>query len=398
MNETTLLNGIALAIKKVPFDGDHVRYLWNVNQVLNRAKKYISSLLPLEEQHAGNFLQITIKGSLTIEYVCGESIITRHTPHILTIYGVRSFGVKYKELAEPFSCSLDITDFFNWEAAGFVKGNYGILYRRVHSGENNNELSWINRHPDVDPDKHGINITTEQYIHGTRELTLVMSGRLTEEDIQETEQKLASNWDSGVGCHKVKKAPELSLERYQGDQDSWIALPKIPGQWQVGLVNGETVLYNNCDSNTIIGNSRHYLEMYGYLYRTTGIIVGVGKDKISVWVGRPDGTFEANFTIPCSTNPKSPDDHLKVIKQAIISDMSNLLLLKSRRRRCMIRALEKINDGEITQYGIGDSYRLVKHHGRYRVMRFNSIACDVDCMEQLTTDHFRHLKRLDEPV
>jgi hypothetical protein len=394
MNENTLLNGIALAIKKVPFEGDHVHYLWNVNMVLNRAKEYINSLLPPEERSAGNSLQITIKGSLTIEYLCGTSIITRHTPHILTVYGVRSLNEKHKELAEPFSCSMDITDFFHWEAAGFVKENYGVIVKRVMSSENNNELSWINRHPAVDPDQHGINITTEQYIHGTRELTLLMSARLNEGFVQKLEQKLAKNWDSGVGSPQPNKVSELAIKEYQCEQDNWFPLPKGPGRWCVGFVEQTTVLYNNKEEQAIIGNANRYISMYGFLYRTTGIIVGVGLKQLSVWVGRNDGTIEANFDIPSNWSAADIDCHLKYIKESILSDMYNLLLLKSRRRRCIIRALNKIDDDPITQYPIGENYRLVKHRGRYRVMRGNTIACDVDCLEQLTIDHFKHLDRL----
>ena len=135
-------------------------------------------------------------------------------------------------------------------------------------------------------------------------------------------------------------------------------------------------------------------KVFGFIHRSTVITIEISCQTLKVNFfskGCETGNVFAvaiDDTDYTSLN-MSASDALILIKREIISNcMDKILGLPSRRRKALCAMLQLINDEHVTKYKIDQRYKLVKYRGRLRLMFGDSIASDVNCMEELTKDMF----------
>lgn len=148
--------------------------------------------------------------------------------------------------------------------------------------------------------------------------------------------------------------------------------------------------------NVLCFDAKTCSKVFGFIHRTTAITIEISCQTLKVNFfskGSEQGTSfaivinETDYT----TRHMSASDVLILIKRELISNcMDKLLELPSRRRKALCSMLWLINDEHVTKYKIGPRYKLIKHRGRLRLLFGDSIASDVNCMEELTKDMFVH--------
>lgn len=148
--------------------------------------------------------------------------------------------------------------------------------------------------------------------------------------------------------------------------------------------------------NVLCFDAKTCSKVFGFIHRTTVITIEISCQTLKVNFfskGTEQGTSFAvviNDT-DYSTRHMTTQDALVLIKRELISNcMDKLLELPSRRRKALCVMLWSINDEHVTKYKIGSRYKLIKHRGRLRLLFGDTIASDVNCIEELTKDMFVH--------
>ncbi len=135
-------------------------------------------------------------------------------------------------------------------------------------------------------------------------------------------------------------------------------------------------------------------KIFGFIHRSTAITIEISCQTLKVNFFSKGCETGNSFAVVINetdytTRHMSSSDTLILIKREIISNcMDKLLELPSRRRKALCALLWLINDEHVTKYKIGSRYKLVKHRGRLRLLFGDSIASDVNCVEELTKDMF----------
>lgn len=181
------------------------------------------------------------------------------------------------------------------------------------------------------------------------------------------------------------------------EANNWIKLPLCEGQYTGSKTeNGGTAIVQSVIHNAFVDKNETWDAVYGYIYRSTVIVVGVSVERITAFVFTDKGVLEGVVTTKGEIN--TPLDYteitLGIIKRRLLAEMWKIVKMKSRRRSALISALETIKDDHVTQYFLGNGYKLVKHKGRTRLYHHNVIASDFSNLSELTKTHLCMDKRI----
>lgn len=137
-------------------------------------------------------------------------------------------------------------------------------------------------------------------------------------------------------------------------------------------------------------------KIFGFIHRSTAITIEISCQTLKVTFFSKANPSGDEFAIVINntdytTKSMTGDDALVLIKRELLSNaMDKILDLPSRRRKALCSMLSLIDDRHVSKYKIGQRYQLVKHRGRYRLFFGDKIASDVNYIEELTKDMFRH--------
>lgn len=131
INEATIAGALCKAIAPLKTIENDVDYLYEVNQVLNRFKSNIYSMMDETESDLdpATLLNITITGSRQLEDFGGAEVIVDRSPITLRVYGVRGYGFKTAVLGADFMHQVDISDIFRGDAIAQFHSDHFISNR-----------------------------------------------------------------------------------------------------------------------------------------------------------------------------------------------------------------------------------------------------------------------------
>lgn len=181
------------------------------------------------------------------------------------------------------------------------------------------------------------------------------------------------------------------------EQGKWFPLGLNFDRYMGVKNSGQTAIMSTTVFSPLVQKNNHWDRMFGFIYKGTAIVVGVNTSELACYLYKQesglDGIVQKVKDIYIDIT-RSDEDLLMQIKGIILGEMWQMVCLKPRRRKALVKALETITDEHKSQYQLGHNYRLVKHGVRIRLYHRDVIAADFNCLSEVTKTHLCNDKRL----
>lgn len=397
VSEHDILDAVKLLISRLEYTGDGVKYLYELNQILNRVKSNIYRMMDITacKEDPVDFFNISVRTSSLVNFV-GEVAPINESPVMLKVYGKRSYGMVDNLSTTEFNASLDITDVFHREALYSVRENY--LRVNTRNGLRDENVQ-INGHPDVIESRHSIYLETARELHRCWVVTAIISGIVYPEVLIRSRMKLVEQMKGSERERegdRSKRTPskEGVISRFFASE-RWARLAVTNGYLKVGTHNHVTCIETHeqpIDDTSLL--SQDYLYLAGFVHGNAAVIVGVNQEQLDVSIMSGPYSTRSKLTIPFGESrplPDSLDDNqrfFEFIKCQLFSNFAKILEVSNKNRKTLVHTLEAISDVNVGQYHNPNHYRLVKHGFRYRMYYKTKICVDVEHLLQITSNVF----------
>ena len=195
IDELMIAKAIKLCISQLPKITDPIEYLYEVNQILNRFKTNLYKMM--DERHSdhdpASLLTISIRSGGVIENAGGVNV-AEVSKAFLKVYGIRGYG-HVDGNPDDFCVTLDISDVFNAKMFCLARPDYYVV--RNQGLVRARERYWITNHPKVNPDRHGIHISSDAGLGRTYNITGLISAIIYPEVLEEGRTKICKTLPSG---------------------------------------------------------------------------------------------------------------------------------------------------------------------------------------------------------
>lgn len=218
IDELMIAKAIKLCISQLPKITDPIEYLYEVNQILNRFKTNLYKMMDERDSDydPASLLTISIRSGGIIENAGGVNV-TAVSKTFLKVYGIRGYG-HVDGNPDNFCVTLDISDVFDAKAFCLARPDYYICRNR--SVVRSRERYWIENHPKVVSDHHGLHISSDAGLGRTYNITGLISAIIYPEVLEEGRTKICSSLSSGKAALKHSEETrailrQSALNRYQ---------------------------------------------------------------------------------------------------------------------------------------------------------------------------------------
>lgn len=393
---------VALAIKsliaRLPKGGDPIKYIYEVNQILNRVKSNLYKMMDETQSDVdpAEMISIVIKAGLNIDNFINGTKPNFYHPTTLKIYGFRGYGRLNGGLPEEFAVTLDISDVFDKDSLYKVRMDY---FKDDLKGLKNPESYLIENHPFVKSGRHSIYMRTSKNYDGTYLTSLNLAGIIYHEVLEEGRKLLPSLLEGG-GRLMAKYG-----KRFEGDlskpltkavsRSKWVELAIEPGYYLSGFEKGEPIiqLYDDCGKLTLSKNT-NFDFMACFIHSTTSLVFGLNKKELHVNILFGSKRMINRFIIPIRTNTPVPDRFkdnqllFKFIKTQLLSNIVLVLSQEIRRAKAIITACMKLEDQVGAKYYQGNGFKIQVESKGFKVYFNDIFMAETDNLAKLNKNIF----------
>lgn len=200
INEKSIAKALALSIGEVKYTGDDRLYLYKVNQVLNRYKTNLYSMMDESKSNVdpATVIQFVLRSSVDVSGQGNVVNLVRKNNTMLKVYGTRAYGPEVYVEYEPFHCTIDISKKFHSEALVGIRSD---LFLRETGNEK--RPAWhtchnsMIEHPDILETRMSIGFQLIKSGHTDGCLSILMSGMIYPEALEKGRTKCPMQFDPG---------------------------------------------------------------------------------------------------------------------------------------------------------------------------------------------------------
>lgn len=180
-------------------------------------------------------------------------------------------------------------------------------------------------------------------------------------------------------------------------------LPTANTMFHVPYVLGDKVQWRESNVPPHFGAvaGRSCVKAIGYHWKKHAVLFNVIRETqgyaimINSWSLTTDMCTPRRVPVKVEGDPlgwTSDTVTLQYIKRWLLGEgLYTITGLPPRARKMIYQMLESIEDEHVNSYYPGAKYRLVKHHGRWRVFHDGKVCLDVNHLNQITQGNLYHI-------